>query len=152
MRRLLSMTSSTWVDQGQTIALLVSFHEKSLEVLLSKIVRLWGAQPHKISPDYWKESIDNYLGIDLLQKFSLFFYTMLIVGKGTKHFKSSILVITVKRLRIPISSTSREQILIHVTCVKVTIIYLANDNINNNSNNNDNKYVWNICHDLGVSC
>lgn len=84
------MTASTWVDQGQTIALLVSFQEKSLGVLLSKIVKLWGAQPNKISPDYWKESIDNYLGIDLLQKFSLFFYTMLIVGKDTKQFLSQV--------------------------------------------------------------
>lgn len=33
--------------------------------------------------------------------------------------------------------------------MKLTIVYLANDNINK-SNTNDSKYVWNIYHDLGV--
>ena len=33
--------------------------------------------------------------------------------------------------------------------MKVTTVYLANDNINK-SNTNDGKYVWNIYHDLGV--
>ena len=44
---LLSMTVSTWFDQGQLMPLLVSFHEKSFEVLLCKIVMLWEVRHNK---------------------------------------------------------------------------------------------------------
>lgn len=66
-----------------------------------------------IERDYAK-----YLGMDLLQNFYLFSLNHVDCKKGQKILsKTSGLAITIKRLKITISSTSKGQILIHFTSV-----------------------------------